>query len=492
MDCQFKKGGTRLVCAPCRMPLSQEDLAKSAIFGYKLSIRFAMAASVVLICICILLSGCSKDADPQGGDRSASTTLVLFINETESHLRASSVEEEGLPGESKINSLLVMEFDSGGALETTKKISLLDDITSVTDHGSPIRMDIKPGINKTVVVIANGDDNLINTVSTLEELKKLSFREKGDGSGIIMAGEVKHDARLGVNAYVHVPLTRLSAKVSLYIGKDEQIRNKEIKITAINLINLNKSTTLFESETRPQRIAPNDRQSKAFGNISESTPIEVTGIINGTSKAYTAMGEIYTLEQLLDPNTPAEGNAPELEVHATCDGVPTMYHATILTDDHYLRRNTHYVIHATIKDMGDLQTLLITTKVMPWNYMEYKEFYEDLVFVRDEDNHDFAMGDGAEHETTYDNPLKLKVCIKGYPGSKWKATMDNGYDFEFEGQSWGIANGKDEVTICIKPRNKNIRERKETKIYFTVNGYEVPGATFKVFQNPPATPQEED
>lgn len=364
--------------------------------------------------------------------------------------------------------------------------------------------------DKTVVVVANETDGMttyfkslpLNSTHLKDVRAHLVSDVFGEGSynldysytyHMVMVGEKKHPAVKGVvNDATGVLLNRILAKVTLQIKKAEEIKEVPINIESVKLTKLNSGSNLLDPTGPTENTI-----EETFHWYSD--PYFYGDDLPANDVGPLEVGTVYTYERRLLNNATGEKDAPVLVVKATYNGIPTVYKAhlyapaasqTRVNQDKpweaewwSLCRNTHYDITATIKGLGD-SGLLIQTVVAPWKYVGYEEKYEELVFLKDENDQNFPMGKDVVHYIENNQPIKVKVRIKGYPGTKWKATLSNGYDFTFEGDSWGKADGKAEVTITIKPRYENITKEKRTKVYFTVDGDEVPGAYFEVVQKP--------
>lgn len=452
------------------------------------SVFFSWGLLAALLIVCMSF-GCIKE-DETSDCPNRYVTLELSVSELQGAMRAEGTEI-GTPEESSLTVLRVMEFAPDGKWEATKIVDDADFLKSVLRHDASIVMKVNPGRNKTVVVVANENADLKNKldrVRKLNDLPGIVFTGEQHGNAIVMVGQSGHDAEYGVVAYVGVALTRVFSKISLYMAKADKVKDKNIVVTSVRLKGISSSTNLIRPVSFPSVL--DNPTEKVFSNIT--SPITINGRIDGPAqKTYTELGTIYIFETLLDRGV--TGFFPLLEIEGTIDGLPTTFRGAVGTDDHYFSRNTHYILHASARDFGEINNLLITAKVMPWNYIEYSENYEELVFVTSENNKDFAMGDDAIHEASYENPLKFFVRVKGYPGTEWKATMDNGFDFEFIGPSWGRADGIQEVCVTIRPRRRKVRADKKSRVYFSVNGHIVPNASFVVLQKAvPEVPDEEE
>lgn len=431
----------------------------------------------------------------------------------------------GDDGYDDIWTIRILEFRTDGTLENQWISEELDDQSNHNfgpDHPYVIINDvynegesqpegqifeIEPSNqDKTVVVVANETYGMTDYFRSLPlnstHLKDvrahlvsdvfgedLSYLDYSYPNHMVMVGERKHPAVKGVvNDAKGVLLNRILAKVTLHIKKAEEIKEVPIEIDSVKLTKLNSGSKLLDP-TKPTE----NTIEETFGWFLNGNELPVNDV------APLEMGTIYTYERRLPNDANGEKEAPVLVVKATYNGIPTVYKAHLYApaasqtranqnkpwEDEWwsLCRNTHYNITATIKGLGD-SGLLIQTVVAPWKYVKYEEKYEELVFLKDETGQDFPMGKNVVHYIDNNQPIKVKVRIKGYPGTKWKATLSNGYDFTFDGDSWGKADGKAEVTITIKPRYENITKEKRTKVYFTVDGDEVPGAYFEVVQKP--------
>ena len=259
-----------------------------------------------------------------------------------------------------------------------------------------------------------------------------------------------------------VTLTRVSAKISLQFKKDT---DAEVKITKVSLLSNTGKTPIWGGET----ILTG--QSYWNHEVDLSSPLEL-------SATPVTLDPVYIYENLTGGD---KDNAVQLEVEALYNNVPAKYRVYINEnvsspanagdpsssvtdpDDHLysVKRNHYYQLTGTIRNIGEFDGLMLTTLVLPWNYLPASFLFERTFTIS-------PTPTPANFTYTVDGNGKACFTFKltNPIDASWVANLSNPTDFEFESAYQGETD--DEVTITVKTKNTPGMEERTTEFYINV------------------------
>ena len=336
---------------------------------------------------------------------------------------------------------------------------------------NPFRVEVITG-NKTVYVIANETAGLGAQLAAVQTPTQLETFLAGEISSALSTPLVMVGKTETVNVMTNtvnnttVTLIRAAAKINLTFKKDT---SSEVKITKVSLLKNTGKTPLFEGGA----TLPAQSYWTYLSDYS-TAPIELT-----TSPTNSLA--VYVYENLAGSANKA--NATQLEVEALFNNVPTTYRVYIneavsavsdpgnpsssTTDgaDHLyqIKRNRHYQVTGTIKNIGEFDGLSLEMNVLPWSYLPSTVSFERVYTLDPFPTYQTrtytvnSTSDEVNFAFTLTNPLN----------ATWSANLTNPADFEFAGTSSGATG--ETVTLKIKPKNAPGAETRTTEFFINVN-----------------------
>lgn len=387
-----------------------------------------------------------------------------------------------------VKKLRIMVFDSNGYIDTNKLFGPSD--------SNPFKVSTRFGSNKTIVVVGNETDQMsLNTILNLTQLKEVMLGKYEDRSTTlsdnnlpkVIIGEAKVDVTEEVKN-VEIKLKRAYAKLTLKIAKSDTNSTDVIILQSVKLCNMSSNAPLFEKEE--------GKSTKLYDVTKDLKKKEVVVPEANSSDDPTVVRDYYIYEQV--GNTTTESRQPMLIVKALYNGVETVYKKVISFDQgktgSQIKRNHNCTISATIKKMGEFDSMTLETEIVPWTEETIdKEFamayLEECKYFDPDDGswHDF---DPEHHYQVNPNlPAKFKLTIHSdIPDLQWRANLSNGLNFSVT-PSTGKVN--EMVEIEVKSSIPNVRIPVEFGLSFAINKKYVVAsqgstekATIKLIQSP--------
>lgn len=267
---------------------------------------------------------------------------------------------------------------------------------------------------------------------------------------------------------ITIPLTRVAAKISLEFKKDT---DANVSITKVSLLNNTSKIAIWDGGA--------SITEQSYWNWSHTLATALD--LSNTASEISGLENIYLYENLAGPEN--KDNAVQLEVEALYNGIPTKYRVYINEDvtspgsgiagdpmssetnpnDHLysIKRNHNYQLTGTIMNIGEFDGLILTTNVLPWNYLPSSISFERIYTIQPiptPANHTYTISGTGEVSFTF----KLTSPID----ASWTANLTNFTDFEFVGAFQGVTD--DEVIIRIKAKNSPGTVERTTELYFNV------------------------
>ncbi len=402
----------------------------------------------------------------------------------------SNVQTRGgalFEGDAKIEKLRVLVFIQNGGLEKSVLYQEGDE-----GFGNPLQIcGLVKGV-KDVYIVANetADLNLGAIYYKSELLAKLAnvITTPIDGSQpILMTGKATGQD-LNSTTSVIMPLTRITAKISLQFNKGFEWDN--VIITKVSLLNNTGKTPLWKGEATVTNQTYWDFTRKL------GTPLELLTTLSPISE----IGDIYVYENLA--GIADKDHALQLEVEALFNNIVSTYTVYInenITEpgggasdepsssetthgDHLytIKRGYHYKLNGTIITLGKYSTLELYTEVLPWNLLQSSFDYEKVNAVF---NVSPKPSPGIPMEITSLTSYKdLNFKITSPVNGVWSASLTNTTDFTLikndteNVYTWGVITGSSEqspiIRIAIRP-GATPAPGASTEVIVHVNGYEI-------------------
>lgn len=404
------------------------------------------------------LVACSKEDKPVGPDSDELATVKLSLADVE--MRAGDLYS----GEDLIKTVRIYVFREGtGGVLAVDNQNLF--ASGEADFTNPFTISAHAGLRQ-VYVIANEPDALktqLDRVVFKHELDALQLpvMEASVAQPFTMTGMAEATLDPNNTVTATVSLVRAVAKITLDI-KQATSTDDQVKIVGVSILRNAKNSRLLGGATA--------NLSADFWNSIKSYDISLTN--NGDAKP---IGEPLYVYENLGAAADTTGRATQLVIEALYNGVKTRYYgyvndATTTANHHYaIHRNHHYKLSGTITKMGEFSSLLLTTQVLPWTVEDLGFGFLVPHFVAIQPQEVLSQ----ENVVSQQRPLEITVTIKGTDGSQWRATLDNGLEFGFDGATTGTADGGATYTIKVKPLKSPGNSERRTNLYFTVNGKKV-------------------
>lgn len=344
----------------------------------KREIKYPYKAQVIILMTVIIsmFTSCLSDNFP--------------VNEGEPGLIVMSldgVENRGgvlFTNDSEITKVRIFVFVND-ALEINRLFTAGED-----SFNNPFVLEVSTG-KKDIYVVANETTELSSDLSAITnrtDLKNLVIPNEITAPltlPLTMAGEVLDvqvvNPKPGTNS-VSVQLTRIAAKISLKFKKENADDN--VKITKVSLLSNTGKTTLYPTTatftqtfwdwvhplSSPLDVAVSETVIGGYESIyvyenltadatdkTHATQLEVIALFNNIPTTY----RVYVNETITSPGDGTPGNPNE----STVDVANHLYK---------IKRNHHYVITGTIKNLGEFNGLEIIYEIMPWEVVEKAVF----------------------------------------------------------------------------------------------------------------------
>lgn len=333
---------------------------------------------------------------------------------------------------------------------------------------------------KDVYIVANETVGLglDNITSKSELLAKLATEISVPIDGtkpILMTGEATGQDLTTITA-VTVTLTRVAAKISLQFRKET---TADVKITKVSLLNNTTKTTLY-----PETAV----SSQSYWSWSHTLPAAQPLTLTTTPTAISGQENIYLYENLTADATD-KTHATRLEVEALYDNNPTKYTVYInenittpsgvpgepessvvdIADHLYkIKRNYHYQLIGTIKNMGEFDDgLVFTTNVLPWTHIHSHKEYRPFI------SYDLPVWTPSPPTATQTESAKLTFKMMHPIGGVWRATLTNGLDFKFKEGTPTTGTSDIDYTIEVVATKPAGTVSRATELYLTIEGKEV-------------------
>lgn len=364
-----------------------------------------------------------------------------------------------------INKVRIFVF-VGGALEKNTLFTSGND-----NFTNPFILEVATG-TKDVYVVANESAALTPTLEAITSKAKLMAVMAESvtaplAAPFLMTGKVT-DSPVVLKTdpdrnTANVTLTRVVAKISLSFKKDT---DATVSINKISLLSNAGKIPVWEGEPLV------GEQSYWNWEKSYTTAVNLTGNAQ-------LLETLYLYENLTDGS---RINDTQLLIEATYNGVPTTYKVFVNENvtvagsagdpissetnpaDHLysIKRNHHYQLTGTIKNMGEFDGLTLTTNVLPW-----QKFPSDWLFAWT-----WSIAPNpttALHTYTVDGNGEVKFTFKltNPIDALWIANLTNPTDFEFDGAYQGATDQV--VTIVVKAKEAAGTEARTTEFYINVN-----------------------
>lgn len=415
----------------------------------------------LLLLLAAGLAACNKEDKPVGPDSDELATVKLSLADVE--MRAGDLYS----GEDLIKTVRIYVFreGTGGVLAVDNQKLFA---SGEADFNNPFTISAHAG-PRHVYVIANEPDALKT------QLDRVVFKHELDALELpVISASVAQpftmtgmaEATLDPNNTVTatVSLVRAVAKITLKIKQATSVED-QVKIVGVSILRNAKKSTLLQGTAKPT----------ALWDWS-ATPAPTLQLVNNgdLQDLIPDATPLYVYENLGSVADTA-GRATQLVVEALYNGVKTRYYgyvndATTTANHHYaIHRNHHYKLSGTITKMGEFSSLLLTTQVLPWTVEDLGFGFLVPYFVAIQPQEVLSQ----ENVVSQQRPLEITVTIKGTDGSQWRATLDNGLEFGFDGATTGTADGGATYTIKVKPLKSPGNSERRTNLYFTVNGKKV-------------------
>ncbi|MFA6702714.1 MAG: fimbrial protein [Dysgonamonadaceae bacterium] len=341
---------------------------------------------------------------------------------------------------------------------------------------NPFVLDVATGL-KDVYVVANESSSLtpiLETVNTKAGLTAILADQiyapvtpplvmTGSVSNVSVIEKIDPDRNS-----ITIPLTRVAAKISLEFKKDT---DANVSITKVSLLNNTNKTAIWGGGA--------SITGQSYWNWSHTLATALD--LNSTATNISGQENIYLYENLAGPEN--KDDAVQLEVEALYNGIPTKYRVYINENvtspgsgiagdpmssetnpnDHLysIKRNHNYKLTGTIMNIGEFDGLILTTNVLPWNYLPSSISFERIYTIQPiptPANHTYTISGTGEVSFTF----KLASPID----ASWIANLTNFNDFEFVGVFQGETN--DEVIIKIKTKNSPGTVERFAEFYINV------------------------
>lgn len=428
----------------------------------KFKILLPMAAMMLL-----LLSSCNSIFDDYPENEQA--TIILSIDGVKTTTRAGAL----FANDEAIDKIRIIVF-TGGGLEINEVFN-----SNTDEFKNPFRVKVATG-TKNVYVIANETlgltTSLTNASLTEAGLKAIMANDITSAliSPLVMTGEIPSVALLTAGLHnTTVTLKRVAAKINLSFMKGTA--DDAVQITKVSLLSNTGKSTLWQGATL-------SGTQSYWNNIASNSMI-----LTSTAQSYQTL---YVYENLGNSAT-NKNNATLLEVEALFNNIPTKYRVYVNEhinsnstnspgdpssseldneDSPYnIKRNYSYNITGNIVSMGEFDGLLLSTNVLPWDYLPSAVLYDYNFTISPQptlEEHVYSLGDTSTSISctfTMTNPIN----------TMWIAQLSNPIDFEFVGASSGLTG--ETVTITIKPKHTpDSSQERTTEFYITANNAEIP------------------
>lgn len=246
---------------------------------------------------------------PNNGQTAEKAQVMLNLSIPNDRLPHST---RAINDDSEINSLYVLEFESG---ILKKKIDITSKYKNASDseNGRKLYVAIEETENPVQLsIIANYDiSNLIEESTTLAEAKRLGFKNSNDAIYIPMYGEAEEFSN-GLsrnNSYnVSVELVRSFAKIEVQYNSTQTVN--EFELLDVEVVNVNTAGHIVEGNEIPEgqttditivptkvSQSPNRREVATFyiGETNNNASNKISVILRG--KYYGAIG-YYRLDMI--------------------------------------------------------------------------------------------------------------------------------------------------------------------------------------------------
>lgn len=423
---------------------------------------------VLLLLAIIGFSSC-KEISPDGAE--GQKALIA--------LNLSTVETDGLRAdtETTINNMYVLVFTQNNVREAGMYATGANIATMTVTVGT-----------KNIYAFANISEDIKNKLEAVthpDQLKEIELKFTDvnrlpafDMSGVAENFVVNKHNPGDAAQQVNIQMQRSVAQI--YIVLRNKTADKTLVVQEVKIKNLIKRVRLYPSERTSSFDALNASIDKGDLTISLSGVATTTLAPNDT----LLLPVTYVNENHIGAANNKDWSAL-LEVTATLGGVPTRYEvyinetvanssspepgtpnsSTVNPSDHLykLNRNHQYRLFGNIKGLGEVDGLILTTEVLPWNKKDTK-----VIFSRDYRLYDKAILVEAnyaksEYEIGYaddidQNEIEFWFLFLNPQGAAWNAKLENASDFEFVTSSpftmWGSI-GLHRIKIRCKTPKSN-------------------------------------
>jgi len=258
-----------------------------------------------------------------------------------------------------------------------------------TSFNNPFVLDVLTG-PKDIYVVANESATLTSALATVTSKSGLTAILADQISAPLtlplpMLGSAFNVSVIEKTApdrnSITIPLTRIAAKITLRLNKANAA--DDVKITKVMFLKNAGKSTLYPIPPATAVVG------QSYWDFSQSwvTPVDLTTTLGVVSD----LGDIYVYENL-DGSVIDKTNATQLELEALYNNIPTTYRVYINENvssvvnpgdpessvtnpnDHLykIKRGHQYNVDGTIVNLGEISTLEVRVKILPWTVHQYK------------------------------------------------------------------------------------------------------------------------
>lgn len=433
----------------------------------------------------MLLAACGEnESDVEVPDKDARLSLIF---------RAESATDGLTKGnDSEFSSLAIYVFDKQN--EDCEYSEFLPDITpeAIKEYQRVVAVTSRVKVVYAIGNYAGSDKSLsvnLDKNTTMQDLEDMIVTNRAfSGSSVFMVGKKE----IVVNnpfVEVEVPMKRLVARLDIYVYKNNDLKNSDVKIVSIEFANqvVNSRCNLEREMVSPVKTL-HETLAITTNTTLQNMSSDLSAIIPENAHA-----SFYSYQNIIEPSAVVDDNiTPYLLATVNIDGKDYKYKGYITdngqtTDKYSLNRNTVYRVIAMVKHPDNELSLNIIP--LPWAVAESQVGGQvkegDYTFDAYGGNDSgatagivyfpYVSDDTPVNETSYANySFKLTAPV----GVVWTATITNGLGFSFGNTgvsgdevavSRGIAREK-EYLIRVGATKSWSGVQRSTYMYITVNG----------------------
>lgn len=285
-------------------------------------------------------------------------------------------------------------------------------------------------------------------------------------SGTAKYGEASMDGGSTWTNTLPISLERLAAKITLALRKKTPNDLDKITIHTVAALRV------------PQYgyILPKVYDSPVSDSLLLSnTPVQFTN----NTETYTQVVYEYIVPEYISETPADKDKALCLKLKAGYNQKTVLYtipvRGSMNIEDYSLKRNTHYILKATLATEGEMLYLPeIKYQVADWtDAVIDSEFLEESAITFSRRWEAGTHLNGTTINVENNEYAEFYFTLSHPKGASWAATLTNTIDFMFEetdgAVSAGVAREGHEYKIRIKPRRDTQQNGIKTEFYITVN-----------------------